>query len=96
MVVSENIFVMLLVEKFFQTFTKKKICDTSTHVEGLTAVSAESRAQVDEIVDKALAAGATSTGAPQDHGWMYGRGFIDLDGHHWNFMYMDPTARQQG
>ena len=90
MIVGDNIFVMLLVEKFFKTFTRKQICNTSTSLEAMTAISAGSRAQVDEIVDKALEAGATSTGAPQDHGWMYGRGFEDLDGHHWDFVFMEP------
>lgn len=95
MVISENIYVMLLVENFFKTFTKKDICDTSTSLEAMTALSAESREKVDEIVDKAIAAGATSPNAPQDHGWMYGRGFEDLDGHHWDFMYMDESALNQ-
>ncbi|RNI27399.1 glyoxalase/bleomycin resistance/extradiol dioxygenase family protein [Rufibacter immobilis] len=95
MVISEDIYVMLLVEKFFQTFTKKQICDAATHVEAMIALSAESREEVDALLDKALAAGGTSPAPPQDHGWMYGRTFYDLDGHHWEVMYMDPSAVQQ-
>ena len=92
MVVGDNIFVMLLVESFFRSFTGKQLCDTSTSQEAMTAISVGSRAQVDEMADRALEAGATSIGAPQDHGWMYTRGFEDLDGHHWEFMFMDQGA----
>ena len=29
---------------------------------------------------------------PADHGFMYGHGFEDLDGHLWELAYMDPNA----
>ena len=92
MVVAEDIFVMLLVEPFFQTFTKKAICDASKSTEVLVCLSCESRAEVDALVKKALAAGGKVPNAPQDHGFMYGHGFEDLDGHIWELMYMDMTA----
>jgi uncharacterized protein len=92
MVVSEDIFVMLLVEPFFQTFTKKRIADARESTEVLVCLSCDSRAEVDDLVKKAVAAGATTPNAPQDHGFMYGHGFQDLDGHIWELMYMDVNA----
>ena len=91
-VVAEDIFVMLLVEPFFQTFTKKAISDANKSTEVLVCLSCESRAEVDALVKKALAAGGTTPNAPQDHGFMYGHGFEDLDGHIWELMYMDMAA----
>lgn len=92
MVVSDGIFVMLLVEPFFQTFCKKPIADASKTVEVLVCLSCESRAEVDELVAKARAAGASVPNAPQDHGFMYGHGFEDLDGHVWELSYVDMSA----
>ena len=95
MVIEENIFVMLLVEKFFQGFTKKPVSDATKSTEVLVCLSAESREQVDEIVQKALEAGGAAPIPKQDHGWMYGWGFEDLDGHQWEVAYMDVTAIPQ-
>ena len=92
MIVTENIFVMLLVEKYFKTFTPKEICDTTKSVEVLVALSFESRAAVDEIVAKAIAAGGTTYKEPQDLGFMYQHGFQDLDGHIWEIFFMEPSA----
>ena len=93
MVVQEgSIYVMLLVESFFQTFTKKAIADASKTTEMLVCLSCESRAAVDELVRKAVAAGGKVPNAPQDHGNMYGHGFEDLDGHIWELAYMDMAA----
>jgi uncharacterized protein len=94
MVISDDIFVMLLVEPFFQTFTKKPIADATKTTEVLMCLSCDSRAEVDSLVKKALAAGATSPNPPQDHGFMYGHGFTDLDGHIWELAYMDPAHVQ--
>ncbi len=96
MIVSENIYVMLLVEDFFKSFTKKEIPDTANHAQVIIALSSESREQVDEWVNKAVAAGATTPNEKQDQGFMYGWGFQDLDGHLWETMYMDPNALHQG
>jgi predicted lactoylglutathione lyase len=95
MVVGKDCFVMLLQESYFRTFTKKAPCDTSTQSEGLYAVSCVSRAEVDEMADKALKVGGSVANAPADHGFMYVRSFYDLDGHHWELMWMDPNAIQQ-
>ena len=92
MIVSDSIFVMLLIESFFQTFTKKAIADATKTTEVMVCLSCESRAEVDELVRKALAAGGTSPNPAQDHGFMYGHGFTDLDGHVWELVYMDPNA----
>ncbi len=92
MVVSEDIFVMLLVEPFFATFIKKPIADARKSTEVLVCLSCDSREEVDALVRKAVAAGGTTYNAPQDHGFMYGHGFEDLDGHIWELAWMDPNA----
>jgi len=96
MVVAEDIFVMLLTEEKFKTFTPKKICDATQSTEVLVCLSSESRAKVDEMVRKAVAAGGTTYNEPQDHGFMYGHGFQDLDGHIWELIFMEPSAAGQG
>ncbi|MDF2670119.1 MAG: extradiol dioxygenase [Paenibacillus sp.] len=95
MVVGENIFVMLLVEDFYRTFTKKEIVDATKSSEVIVALSAANKEQVDEIVNRAMAAGAGHYNDPVDHGFMYTWSFQDLDGHLWEFMYMDESAVQQ-
>src|SRR5689334_9941872 len=92
MIVSEEAFIMLLTQPFFQTFTKRAICDTNSHTEGLFALSCGSRAEVDEMVKKAIAAGGKRAMDPVDHGFMYGWSFYDPDGHHWEVLWMDPKA----
>jgi predicted lactoylglutathione lyase len=92
MVFSEDGYAMLLSEPFFRTFTRKEICDTSRETEGLFALSCESRQEVDEVVEKAVAAGGKRAMEPIDHGFMYGSSFYDLDGHHWEVLWMDPGA----
>lgn len=93
MIVSDDhIYVMLLVEKFFKTFTPKPIADAKAATEVLVALSCESRAQVDEMVRKAVAAGGRAPTQPQDLGFMYQHGYEDLDGHMWELVYMEPGA----
>lgn len=96
MIVSEDIFVMLLTEDKFKTFTPKAISDATKSTEVLVCLSSQSREAVDEMVRKAVAAGGTTYNEPQDHGFMYGHGFADLDGHIWEIMYMEPSAISQG
>ncbi|TNJ64849.1 glyoxalase/bleomycin resistance/extradiol dioxygenase family protein [Paenibacillus hemerocallicola] len=95
LVISDKIFVMLLVESFFQTFTKKEIADATKTTETLICLSASSRESVDEIVNKALAAGGSPSNDPMDQGFMYGWSFQDLDGHMWEVAYMDMSAVPQ-
>ena len=89
-ILSENIFAMLLVESFFETFTDKPICDARKTTEVLVCLSCESRAKVDSLVAKAIAAGGRVPRKPQDQGFMYGHGFEDLDGHIWELIFMEP------
>lgn len=84
-----SIYAMLLVEEFFKTFTAKTIVKAHEATEVLTCLSCESRAEVDELVAKAVAAGGTVPRVPQDHGFMYAHGFEDLDGHIWELAYME-------
>lgn len=91
MVISEEIFVMLLRKDFFRNFIKKEIADSSRVAESIVSLTMESRAEVDAILAKALAAGASET-ISMDEGWMYQRGFADLDGHLWEIFYMDMSA----
>jgi uncharacterized protein len=92
MIVGEDIFVMLLIENFFKTFTKKQISDTSKNTEVIVALSVEGREKVDQMINKAIESGGRESGEPQDHGWMYGRSFEDIDGHLWEVIYMDESA----
>lgn len=89
MVISDCIFVMLLVQPFFQQFTPLPIADAQAHTEVITCLSADSRAAVDALVDKALAAGGREPQPARDLGFMYQRGFQDLDGHLWEIAFMD-------
>ena len=91
-VLGENIFAMLLVENFFKTFTDKSLCDPTKSTEVLVCLSCESRAKVDELVAKAIAAGGRAPRKPQEHGFMYGHGFEDLDGHIWELIYMQSAT----
>jgi uncharacterized protein len=93
MIVSDNIYVMLLTEAFFKNFTSKSLCDTSKSTEVLVCLSCESRAEVNDLVAKATAAGGTAPREPQDHGFMYQHGFEDPDGHTWELAYMEPGAQ---
>lgn len=95
MMIAENIFAMLLVEKFFKTFTKKEISDAKESTEVLLALDADSREEVDEMIKKAVAAGGSTYMDPMDHGWMYGHSFADLDGHQWEILYMDESTLKQ-
>jgi predicted lactoylglutathione lyase len=92
MIVSDDASVMLLSEPFFKTFTKREICDTRSQTEGLFALSCSSRAEVDDMVNQALASGGKRAMDPQDHGFMYGWSFYDPDGHHWDVLWMDPQG----
>lgn len=92
MIVGEDIFVMLLVEKFFKSFTKKEVCDTSKYTEAIVALSVDSREKVDQLINKAIEAGGSEPREKQDHGWMYGRSFEDIDGHLWEAFFMEESA----
>jgi len=93
MVISEDhSYVMLLVEDFFKTFTRKAVADARQSTEVLMCLSCDSRAEVDAFVAKAIAAGGKASKEATDHGFMYEHGFEDLDGHLWEVMHMDLSA----
>ena len=94
MIVAEHIYVMLLVEEKFQGFTPKPLCDARKATEVLVCLSLPDRAEVDGMVEKAVAAGGRTYHEPQDHGFMYQHGFEDLDGHIWELVAMAHAAEQ--
>jgi len=94
MVVNTGAYFMLLTEPFFKSFLKNEMCDTSRNTEALLALSCGSRAEVDDMVNKAIAAGGAHAKEPMDQGFMYGWSFLDLDGHHWEVLWMDPKVVQ--
>ena len=92
MVYDENLSVMLLTHGFFVNFLgKKSISDAQTKTEVLNALELDSREAVDDFFEKAMSAGGKMTIETQDHGWMYGRDFEDLDGHIWEAFWMDVS-----
>ena len=89
MIISDTIFVMLLTEPFFKSFIKTEICDTKKYTETIICLSAESREEIDAMVQKAKDAGASAPNDKEDLGWMYNHGFQDLDGHFWEYSWMN-------
>ncbi len=89
MVLSDDAYVMLHVEPVFKSFTQQDVTDTSTSREVIVGLSAETREQVDDLVDKAVGGGGHALGEPVDDGFMYMRAFQDLDGHQWSFIHMN-------
>ncbi len=92
MVVSDEAFVMLLVEERFKDFTAKELADATSQTEAIVAFSAASREEVDQLAETALAAGGSPANDPIDQGFMYSRSFQDPDGHIWELVWMDPSA----
>jgi uncharacterized protein len=95
MVMTGDIYAMLLTHDKIKQFTKKDIADAHKTTEVLTALAVESKAKVHELTDKAIAAGATEPRPPQDYGFMFGRSFEDPDGHIWELFWMDPAHVQK-
>jgi uncharacterized protein len=96
MIVSADIYVMLLTRAKFKEFTPKAICDATKSTEVLVCLSCESRDQVNDMVSKAVAAGGATYAESKDYGFMYQHGFQDLDGHIWELIYMEASAIKQG
>lgn len=97
MVISDTIFVMLLTQDKFASFTSRPIADAHATVQTLLCLSADSREQVDSLIAATAAAGGVGDPNPsQDYGFMYGRSVEDPDGHIWEIMWMDPAAAEQG
>lgn len=96
MVIGENIYAMLLTEEKFKGFTRKELVDAHKSTEVLVALSVENKEKVNEMTEKALAAGGNEPRPVYDYGFMFGRCFEDLDGHIWEVFWMDPEAAKNG
>ncbi|HEY7532428.1 MAG TPA: VOC family protein [Nitrospiraceae bacterium] len=96
MVMSEDIYAMLLTHDKVKQFTGKEIADAHQTTEVLTALAVESKAKVHELADKAIRAGSKEPRKPQDYGFMFARSFEDPDGHIWEVFWMDPAHVQKG
>lgn len=92
MIINETAYVMLLQRSYFKTFTRREPCDTTAYTETMLAVSCSSRQGVDDMYERALAAGGKQAMDTVDHGFMYNRSFYDVDGHHWEVLWMDMSA----
>lgn len=97
MVYDETLSVMLLTHNFMKTFlpTQKKVANSHQSSEVLIALQVPTKEAVDAFYEKALAAGGKATIPTQDHGFMYGKDFEDLDGHIWEIFWMDVTGMPQ-
>lgn len=92
-VISEDIYAMILTEPKFKQFTKKGIADATKNAEAINAISVESREKVDEMAKKAVEAGGKIHRDPQDYGWMYGQSIEDVDRHIWEMFWMDESKK---
>ena len=95
MVISDDAYAMLHVEPVFKTFIQQDVTDTAKSREVIVGLSAETRNEVDDLVEKAVGAGGQELGEPDDQGFMYMRAFRDLDGHQWSSIYMDMSSVPQ-
>jgi len=95
LVVSDTICAMLVTRPFFTRFTKRQIADATQTTEAIMALTVGSRKEVDDMADKAVAAGGKIHRNPEDHGWMYGQSVEDPDGHIWEFFWMDESRRKE-
>ncbi len=88
----KKIVLMLFAQELFASFTQHSLADTTTGTEVLFSLGADSREQVDNLVNRVKAAGGSVFAEPREsNGFMYGCGFCDLDGHRWNALFMDAS-----
>ena len=92
MLIGEDAYAMLLTHDRLAGYSERPLADPRAVTGAHYALSVDDREEVDAMVERALAAGGASAGEPQDHGFMYGSGFYDPDGHHWDVFWMDPSA----
>ncbi|MEW5918053.1 MAG: VOC family protein, partial [Gemmatimonadota bacterium] len=95
MLVGEDAYFMLLTREKFRDFSNRDAGDPNKETAAMFAISVDSRAEVDEVVQKATAAGGSHAKDPQDHGFMYQSSFYDPDGYHWEVFWMDPATIQR-
>ena len=94
LVISDDIYAMLLTHNKAKEFTKKDIADATKTTEVLVTLTVDSREKVNQLVDTALKSGGSKARDPEDYGFMYGRSFNDPDGHIWEVIWMDPAHVQ--
>jgi len=94
-VVSDNIYVLLIDQSQFKAITKREIPDTTATCEVILQLQVDSKERVNELVDRAFAAGALPANEPNDQGFLYGRSFRDPDGHHWDVFWIDAVPPEQ-
>ena len=88
----KKVVLMLFVQDVFSGFTNNAVSDTAKGSEVLFSLGADSRDQVNDIANRARSAGGTVFSEPgESHGFMYGCGFCDPDGHRWNVLFMDAS-----
>lgn len=95
MVISDDIYTMLLTNGKFKEFTPKEIADSSKTTEVITCLSCDSKDELNNLMEKAIAAGATENNEPKDYGFMYQRSYSDLDGHIWELVWMNEDEIPQ-
>jgi uncharacterized protein len=95
-VLSDDIYFMVLTREYLGTFTDKQIIDTKTHAQTSIALTRDSRDDVDEVMAKGLAAGGSEPREAQDFGFMYSRDLEDPDGNLLGFLFMEPAAAEKG
>ena len=86
--INDDAYAMLHTEQAFREFTMQETRDTARSREVIVGLSTDDRAEVDQMLDRALAAGAKPVGDVYDDGYMYMRAFRDLDGHQWSLIYI--------
>lgn len=94
--ISDTLYVVLLTRPYFSTYITTEVADAHTTTETMLGLTAETRDGVDELVDRAFAAGGSAARETHDYGFMYTRSFCDPDGHFWEIFWMDPAAAQDG
>lgn len=94
-VISDTIFVMVLTEAKFSEFAPLPIPDPKAQTQALYALSRDSREAVDQIAEAGIKAGGHEYRPPQDMGFMYSRAIADIDGHVWEYVWMDMSGPPQ-
>lgn len=95
MVITEDIYAMLLTHAKFKEFTSKEIADANKTTEVISCLSFDSKEKVNEIADSAINNGGAEARPEMDYGFMFGRSFNDPDGHIWEAIWMDPAFVNQ-
>ncbi|MBF4516678.1 glyoxalase/bleomycin resistance/extradiol dioxygenase family protein [Flavobacterium sp. ANB] len=95
MIWSEEISVMPMSHEKFAGYSKKAIPDTKTVMGAYYTLHVESVDRINEIIDLGLKAGGKEPIEMIDEGFMQLRRIEDLDGHTWDFIFMDLSKFQK-